>query len=149
MGFTVKLFPTYKFWIFLSAALLTFSILSLWAYRLFLNYSGRAPDQIPLPSEFLFRQLRYYSLEIPLLEESIYRGVLCVCLRSVAGFRTTILISGTLFALLHFIYGNPGIDNFLGGYFLSWAFLLSKSILVPLLFHSVGNSLYIFFTALN
>ncbi|MBN1620077.1 CPBP family intramembrane metalloprotease [candidate division WOR-3 bacterium] len=149
MGFSIKPLPSYKFWIILSVSLFVFSVLSLCVYRLFLTYTDTTSNQAPLPTEFLFRQLRYYALEIPLLEEAIYRGVFCVCLRSVFGFKTTIIVSGILFALLHFIYRNPGIDNILGGFFLSWAFLISKSLLVPFLFHSVGNSLYLFFIAVN
>jgi membrane protease YdiL (CAAX protease family) len=70
----------------------------------------------------------------------LYRLVLCVALVGIAGQRWTILLSGALFAAMHFIYGNPSPDNFIAGYFLAWAFLKSGSILTPIVLHSLGNA---------
>jgi uncharacterized protein len=44
-----------------------------------------------------------------------------------------------VFALLHVAYGNPGIDNTIGGFILTWAFLKSETILVPIVLHGLGN----------
>lgn len=75
----------------------------------------------------------------PLIEELTFRAALCTPLAPVIGPWPTVLFSGAAFAAVHFLYGNPGIDNFVAGYFLAWAFLKSGSILVPILFHSLGN----------
>ena len=47
--------------------------------------------------------------------------------------------SGLLFGGLHVLYGNPGPDNLVAGFFLAWAILKSGSILVPLALHALGN----------
>ena len=77
----------------------------------------------------------------PVLEEAIYRLVICVSLNRLMGEWKTIAISGILFAVLHILYGNPSPENQLGGFFLAWAFLKSETILLPFLLHSVGNFL--------
>ena len=81
----------------------------------------------------------FTCVQIPLVEEVLYRLILCVPLVALAGPRFTIIISGIVFASLHFVYGNPGPDNFIAGFFLCWAYLKSGSLIVPILFHSMGN----------
>jgi CAAX protease family protein len=53
--------------------------------------------------------------------------------------RWTILVSGLAFGALHVLYGNPGPDNLIAGFFLGWAYLKSGSVLVPMILHSLGN----------
>jgi membrane protease YdiL (CAAX protease family) len=77
----------------------------------------------------------------PLLEESIYRVVLCAGVAAALGGRWAILVSGISFSLLHLIYGNPSLENQIGGFVLAWAFVSSGSIYVPLLLHAGGNAL--------
>jgi len=100
--------------------------------------------QIPLhsipPSHFISR-LIHVCFVAPVLEETIYRIVVCVPLVSVIGCWKTIIVSGGLFALLHVLYGNPSPENLIGGLFLAWAYLKSETILLPLLLHSLGNLL--------
>jgi len=79
-------------------------------------------------------------VKAPLLEEVLYRFVLCLPLVAIAGPKYTVAVGGTTFAALHFAYGNPAPDNFIAGFFLCWAYLKSGSLLVPLLFHSIGNA---------
>ncbi|MBN2362641.1 CPBP family intramembrane metalloprotease [candidate division WOR-3 bacterium] len=143
-GFSINFYPCKKFWLITSLVAFFVTVFFLSIYGSYLFFSGRQ-NTATIPKEFLFRQLKYFAFEIPLIEETIYRVVLCASLRSVAGYKTTIFISGTLFAFLHFIYGNPAIDNILGGYFLSWAFLTGKSIIIPVVFHSAGNALFVIF----
>lgn len=88
-----------------------------------------------------FYFLPWSCIEAPLQEETIYRIVICVSLNGLIGERPTILVSGSLFALLHVFYGNPSPENLLGGYFLAWAYLKSETVLIPVLLHSVGNFL--------
>jgi membrane protease YdiL (CAAX protease family) len=79
-------------------------------------------------------------LVAPIVEEAIYRVVLCSATKSLLGPWAAVVLSGLLFAFLHVRYGNPSVDNVLAGFILSWAFLKSGSVAVPLLFHSLGNA---------
>ncbi len=76
----------------------------------------------------------------PVMEETIYRVIVCVSLVSVLGYWKTIATSGFLFAVLHMLYGNPSQENLVGGFFIAWAYLKSETILIPIMLHSVGNS---------
>jgi membrane protease YdiL (CAAX protease family) len=75
----------------------------------------------------------------PLLEESIYRIAVCVPAAVLLRPAGAIAVSGLLFGLLHVLAGNPGPDNLIAGFFLAWAFVKSGSIMVPLVWHSLGN----------
>jgi membrane protease YdiL (CAAX protease family) len=93
-----------------------------------------------LASYFLRDATIIGCIKAPLLEECLYRVVLCVPLVALVGSRWTIFISGIIFAALHFVYQLPRPDNFIAGYFLAWAFLKSGSILIPVVIHSLGNA---------
>ena len=75
----------------------------------------------------------------PISEEAIYRLVLCVAAAALVGRRATIVVSGCVFAALHVAYGNVGPDNAIAGFILGWAFLESRTIVVPVALHSLGN----------
>ncbi len=75
----------------------------------------------------------------PVLEEPIYRLVLCAPLASTIGRIATIIISGSVFGLLHFVYDNPGPDNFIAGYVLGWAYMKSETLVIPIALHALGN----------
>ena len=75
----------------------------------------------------------------PLVEEALYRLVLVVPLAATLRTGWAILISGLLFAALHVLYGNPAPANAVGGFFLTWAYLKSGSLLVPIILHAAGN----------
>lgn len=83
------------------------------------------------------------GLHAPVLEEILYRFALCTVVAARWGPRAAIVLSGLLFAFAHIIYGNPNPFNVIGGFFLAWSFLKSNSILIPILFHALGN-LYVF-----
>lgn len=76
----------------------------------------------------------------PLIEEIMFRLLVCVPLLSLIGTPYTILISGVLFAAVHFVYGVPSPDNQIGGFLFAWAFCKSRSLLVPILLHAGGNA---------
>ncbi len=76
---------------------------------------------------------------VPVVEEGVFRFALCVPLARWLGATQTIAISGMVFALAHFVGGNPGPDNFVAGYLLAWAFLKSGTLLVPIILHGLGN----------
>jgi len=78
-------------------------------------------------------------LVAPIQEEFLFRVIFCFAFINLLGYWPTILVNGALFAAIHFIGGNPGPDNFIAGYLLAWAYLKSETIILPLLYHSVGN----------
>ncbi len=63
----------------------------------------------------------------PVLEEMLYRLVLCAPLVALLGPWYAIVISGAAFGALHFLYGNPAPTNFVAGYLLAWPYLRSGS----------------------
>ena len=75
----------------------------------------------------------------PVLEETTYRLILCVPLAIILGPWLTVVLSGIVFGALHFAYGNPGMDNMLAGFILTWSFLKSGSLAIPVILHSLGN----------
>lgn len=101
------------------------------------RWSGMA---FAAPSDF-WPWIRHACLPTPIAEEGIYRLVLCVPFAALIGRKGTIVVSGCVFAALHVVYGNPGIDNAVAGFLLGWVFLKSRSLLVPIAWHSLGNLL--------
>ena len=75
----------------------------------------------------------------PLLEEGLYRFVLCTPAAATAGAAGTVLVSGFAFGALHVLYGSAGPDNLIAGFILGWAYLRSGTIVVPILLHALGN----------
>jgi membrane protease YdiL (CAAX protease family) len=109
-------------------------------------FAAWALSDKPLPKHLLAKQnllpaLVPMCILAPLLEESLYRAVLCVGVAASLGDRWAIVASGVAFALLHVLYGNPSPENLLGGFVLAWAYLRSGSLFVPLLLHAGGNAL--------
>lgn len=100
--------------------------------------------RLPLPTDApddMESTILHMCVFSPFLEETLYRVVLCVPLVALANWKWAVAASGTTFALLHFVYGNPSPENMLGGFLLAWAFVRSGSVCVPLLLHAVGNLL--------
>ena len=107
----------------------------------FLWAIGR-PMPIPRASpSALPARLFAFCVFAPVVEELIYRGFLTQALAGTMGTWGLIVTSGVVFGLLHVLYGNPGPDNLVAGFFLQWAFLKSGSILVPMAMHAAGNAL--------
>ncbi len=91
-----------------------------------------------------FRPVALHAVVVaPLLEEPIYRLVVCVPIIALFGRWPAVVASGGLFGYLHFHYGNPAPDNFFAGYVLAWAYLHSRSLAVPIALHALGNGLVI------
>ncbi|KPK22070.1 MAG: hypothetical protein AMK69_20550, partial [Nitrospira bacterium SG8_3] len=129
LGLVVRLRPSYRYWmkvtLGIAAAVGGFCIVA----SLLLRMIG---IRIPIPAtplEQILPVLGSYCISAPVLEEALYRLLLCVALVRIAGPWWTIFASGALFAALHFVWGNASPDNFIAGYFLAWAFLKSGSIL--------------------
>lgn len=139
LGLVVRLRPGYRYWakatLAMGAAIGAFCV----AAGLLLKVMG-TPLSIPAtPPERILSVLASYGVSAPVLEEALYRLVLCVSLVRIAGPGWTIFTSGAIFAALHFVWGNASPDNFIAGYFLAWAFIKSGSILTPIVLHSLGN----------
>ena len=83
--------------------------------------------------------LIHACLWAPLVEEALYRLVLAAPLIAVLRSGWVVLIAGVAFAGLHVLYGNPSPANAIGGFFMTWAYLKSGSLFVPILWHSAGN----------
>jgi membrane protease YdiL (CAAX protease family) len=139
LGLVVRLRPSYRYWVKVTlgigAAVAGFCIVAvflLWIIGIHMPISARPPERI-------LSALVSYCISAPVLEEALYRLVLCVALVRIAGPWWTIFASGAIFAALHFVWGNASPDNFIAGYFLAWAFLKSGSILTPIVLHSLGN----------
>jgi membrane protease YdiL (CAAX protease family) len=90
------------------------------------------------PAQF-WPQFQHACVLAPAVEEGIYRVGLCCGAVVLLGARGAIVVSGLVFGALHILYGNPGPDNLVAGFFLAWAFLKSGSILVPVALHALGN----------
>ncbi len=141
-GFTWKIEPSCSYWI--KALLVIAAIMGGFCVGAFAVFKIAG---MPLPQYTLFQNdvqfvhwMIFACFVSPVVEETIYRCVLCIAARDLLGNKASIFLSGSLFALLHYFYGNPGFDNFIAGYLLAWSFLKSKSVLLPLLLHSAGNA---------
>jgi membrane protease YdiL (CAAX protease family) len=103
------------------------------------------PPRFVLAPESALRLLPGWCVYYPLLEELLYRLVLCAPLVALLGPWYALGISGVVFGALHGLYGNPAPTNFVAGYILAWAYIRSESILVPVVWHSLGNAAILVF----
>jgi membrane protease YdiL (CAAX protease family) len=85
------------------------------------------------------RFLWYGCVRAPVLEETVFRLLLCAPIVALAGRWPAIVISGALFAYYHVHWGVPGPDNMSAGFLFAWAYLRSNSLLVPIILHALGN----------
>lgn len=93
----------------------------------------------PLPPERIGSAAYRMCVTAPLVEEAVYRLVLCTAAAAVLGVWPTVVLSGMVFGYLHVRYQCPGPDNLVAGFFLGWAYLRSGSIVIPIVLHSLGN----------
>lgn len=140
LGITFRMTPGYRYWVkvtlLIGVAVGAFCLVGYIVLRLF----GVGISIPAIPPDEIVSSLMSLCVVAPILEEAVYRFVLCAPLAAVAGPRFTILLSGAVFAAIHFVHGNASPDNFIAGYFLTWAYLKSESILTPILLHSLGNA---------
>jgi membrane protease YdiL (CAAX protease family) len=112
---------------------------------LFIIWSANLHIPSALSLGHAIRLMPMALIQAPIQEELLYRLVLCTPLLIVLGNGWTVFISGAIFAALHFVYGNPDPANFVAGYILAWLFIKSGSIIVPILWHIILNSIGGFF----
>jgi membrane protease YdiL (CAAX protease family) len=99
---------------------------------------------VPVPRiepEHRWPMFAYMCIYAPVMEELLFRSILTVAVRPLLGDWGTIIASGLLFAAVHVLGGNSSPENQIGGFLLAWAFLRSRTILVPLAWHAAGNVL--------
>lgn len=139
LGFGVRPVQGYRYW---AAATLVIGVvvglISLSVGAVYVAAGVAIPILgVPLPLVPLF--LIRMCVVAPLVEELIYRSVLCTSTTPSLKPKLSIAVSGASFAFLHVLYGNPGPDNIAAGFFLAWAYLKSGTILTPVFLHSLGN----------
>jgi membrane protease YdiL (CAAX protease family) len=103
-----------------------------------------AGSSVPVPRiepESRWPMFAYTCIYAPVMEELLFRSILTAAVRPLLGDWGTIIASGLLFAAVHILGGNPSPENQIGGFLLGWAFLRSRTILVPLAWHAAGNML--------
>lgn len=139
VGLAVRPAQGWRFWFWatllmgLAVAALIAAGLGIWAL---LGHELRLPT---LPPREVGPALVRMCVFAPILEETIYRVLICVPLAACGRAWLAVAASGTAFAGLHLIYGNPSPENLFGGLFLAWAYLKSGTIGVPVLLHALGN----------
>jgi membrane protease YdiL (CAAX protease family) len=135
VGIRGRPLPSWRYWRYVTLALaLIFALLIAGTVVVFLAIDK--PLVVMLPDASWVWSA---TVDAPLVEETIYRWVFVTGLVAVAPRWLAVVASGALFAYLHFLYGNAGPDNFVGGYFFAWMYLKSGSIVVPIVFHAAGN----------
>jgi membrane protease YdiL (CAAX protease family) len=77
----------------------------------------------------------------PLLEEVVFRLAIGGVLADAFGTRTGVLGSFLVFAVIHSLRGNLDVTNLFAGLLFGWVFLTSRSLVVPVIFHALGNLL--------
>jgi membrane protease YdiL (CAAX protease family) len=79
----------------------------------------------------------------PLCEELVFRGVFYPALRRRLGRGAAVLVSACVFAGIHLVWHMklfPPVTQFLGGLIFAWSYEKTRSLLVPAIFHAVGNA---------
>jgi membrane protease YdiL (CAAX protease family) len=138
-GLTFRPRQGLKYW--MKASLVIGAIIASIVVAVAAVYTARG-EYLPVAGQSLADTPRLFvrmCIVAPLVEEEIYRLALCTGAAAAIKSWGTVALSGATFAILHVLYGNPGPDNLVAGFFLSWAFLKSGSILVPVALHSIGN----------
>ncbi len=139
LGLTFQMKPSYYYWVkvaFICAVVVTALCISASIGTRMM--AGSVANQTHQSGRVVLAVIRSCVLA-PIVEEVLYRVVFCTALVGLIGSRWTILLTGLIFAALHFAYGKPAPDNLFAGFFLAWVFLKSGSALVPVLLHSLGN----------
>ena len=143
LGLTLRPIQGWRYWVkaTLLIGLAFAGIVAAGLGLLALCGSKHATTLRAMPPQFLGVAFLHMCVFAPVLEETLYRLLVCVPLAGWKRPRMAIAVSGVIFAALHFVYGNPGPENAVGGLFLAWAYLKSETIVVPVLLHALGNSL--------
>jgi membrane protease YdiL (CAAX protease family) len=142
MAFGFRLVPSQGWLFWIKAAVIVGAVLFVILLAVGIGFVTLG-FSLPLPrlhsSSEVLPTFLFMCIVAPLFEEVIYRLVLCPPFAALLGTRNCIVLSGLIFAGLHFLYGNPSPENLLGGFILCWAFLKSGTLIIPLSLHALGN----------
>ncbi|MDQ3336834.1 MAG: CPBP family intramembrane metalloprotease [Myxococcota bacterium] len=136
IGARARPLPSFKFWLGTVVVLaLIMTVLIAGTIAVYVALDKPMPPPMLPDYDHVFGAV----VDAPLVEESVYRWLFVTGIVAVAPRWAGVVLSGAVFAYLHFVYNNPGPDNFIGGYFFAWMYLRSGSILVPIAFHALAN----------
>ncbi len=112
-----------------------------WAYVAALNslFSSSPDQELPVPPAWWTA-----VIVAPLLEEWMFRGLAWEAVRRIGGVRLTILVTSTMFALMHGLNGGFWLEfphRLLGGLLLGVVRWRTGSIYPAVLTHAVWNTL--------
>lgn len=143
VGLTYRVLPQGSLWLRATGVAGCFVVLAVFALHFGLQAVEGGPSWIlvggnPIDADSFVGSWLWFSL--PVVEEVLYRGVLCTALFPWLGARGTILVGSFAFGCLHWRYEMFALNHLFAGAVLSWAFLRSGSLLVPLLWHWLGNA---------
>lgn len=143
LGFRLQPKQSWMYWLRVAVGMLILVGVACLATWFSLRHLGRSPSDIFWKAEhkswFWAWWLPVAGVTVPLVEELIYRVILVNVLVSQFKPSVVIVIGGLCFGLLHVVYGGLEPESLIGGFIITWAFLKSESLLVPLLFHIGGN----------
>ena len=84
-----------------------------------------------------------YMIFAPIAEEILFRGFLFRALQRNFKFWFALIVSAALFAVMHMVWGNVGLQNinhFIGGIVFALIYVKTRSIFASMILHSLGNS---------
>jgi membrane protease YdiL (CAAX protease family) len=136
IGVRVRPLPSLRFWL---GTLVVLALIMTVLIACTIAVYAALDMQMPPPRLPDYDHVFGAVVDAPLVEESVYRWLFVTGIVAVAPRWAGVVLSGAVFAYLHFVYNNPGPDNFVGGYFFAWMYLRSGSILVPIAFHALAN----------
>ncbi len=141
LGLRNQAAPSWRYWpkwsLIAGTLVLAGSAALIGLLMLFGKYKA-APQLFQHPSQFA-DWLRAACLWAPVEEELLYRAVLCAPLAAFFPMRVVVILGGVVFSALHYHYGVWGPNHLFAGFVLTWAYLRSGTLLVPILLHALGN----------
>jgi len=138
--------PSWQFWIKRATAVLFLVLALAWVELALVYRIGSEPWRARSLLEMVDGARVVEVLVVaPVLEELVHRFLLCTILAGMFATMRAVVVSGLFFALIHFLRGNLDVSNAVAGFLFAWAFLRSRSLIVPVLFHASGNLLALTF----
>jgi membrane protease YdiL (CAAX protease family) len=140
LGFRGAPVDGWRFWLVVGAVVSGVLVLLMAGMVLLAKFTTHVPSPLAArPNVIDLRTFLTLVVLAPVLEEILYRGLLCTAAEPVLGRRGAIVCSGLIFALAHLIANKLNLATLTAGFLLSWAFLRSRSLWIPLGFHAAGN----------
>lgn len=105
------------------------------------QFGGYEPNVTsPTLSLYSSNQIYLTAVYSPMVEELVFRGLLIGVPSALFGWRWQwIVLSAVAFSAIHFVCGNPSIENQISGLLLGWVFYKTRSLLPAIVLHFLGN----------